>query len=149
MENKTNVVIAGEIITLRATDSPEYLQQLSLYVDGKLAEIKAKNVTAAINDRVRTLLIALNIADDYFKANDKYERLDKVHKILAKEAEKLRVENAKLEKKFSQVQAELATTRKEYDEFVHNFDNPTLKPIENGNSNGNNVLSLPKNRKAN
>ncbi|MDR0273549.1 MAG: cell division protein ZapA [Clostridiales bacterium] len=136
MENKVDVVIGGEIITLKSSEQPDYLQRLARYADHKIEEIKAKSVMAAIDDNVRTLLIALNIADDYHKALDKFQRLDSLHKRLVHEVSKLQEENSALNEKVRKLEAELAKTSAELDEFIKSFD------TENAPE-GENILTLP------
>jgi cell division protein ZapA len=144
MENKVDVVIGGEIITLRSGEQPDYLQRLARYADQKIDEIKAKSVTAAIDDRAKTLLIALNIADDYHKAMDRFQRLDTAHKALVAEMGKLQDENkgvkAKLkavEDELAKMEKELSKTKKELDAFIKSFD---AKEVPEGE----NILTLPK-----
>jgi cell division protein ZapA len=144
MDNKVNVVMGGQIITLKSNEPPEYLQRVAHYADQKIEEIKSKSVMAAIDDHVRSLLVALNIADDYHKASDKYQRLDSLHKRLVHEMGKLQEENTRLAAQMKEMQAELAKTKKELDEFINSFD------AEN-TPEGENILTLPaknQNRKA-
>jgi cell division protein ZapA len=144
MDNKVDVVMGGEIITLKSTEPSDYLQRLARYADQKIEEIKSKSVLASIDDNARSLLVALNIADDYHKALDKYQRLDSLHKRLVHEMGKLQEENAQLAIQMKEMQAELTKTKKELDEFIHSFD------AENAPE-GENILTLPaknQNRKA-
>ena len=140
MDNKVDVVMGGEIITLKSSEPPDYLHRIASYADKKIDEIKAKSVVAAIDDQMRTLLIALNIADDYHKALDKYKSLESLHKRIVVEMGKLQEENAQLASQMKEMQAELAKTKKELDEFINSFD------AENAPE-GENILTLPNNRK--
>ncbi|MCL1863132.1 MAG: cell division protein ZapA [Defluviitaleaceae bacterium] len=117
MENKVDVVIGGEIITLKSGEQADYLQRIARYTDKKIQDIKSKSVTAAIDDHVCSLLIALNIADDYHKALDKHQKLDAAHKELVEERDKLK--------------EELGKTKKELDEFVKSFDAKNAPEAEN------------------
>lgn len=135
MDNKVNVVIGGEIITLKSSEQADYLQRLARYADQKIDEIKTKSVTAAIDDRARALLIALNIADDYHKALDKYTKLDALHKNFILEMGKLQEENAKMAAKLKELESELAQTKKELDDFINSFEEDEKD----------NVLTLPQN----
>ena len=66
--NSTEVLIGGKVITLSGFESEEYLQRISTYLNHKIAEctsIKGYNRQTA---ETRSTLLALNIADDYFKA---------------------------------------------------------------------------------
>lgn len=122
MDNKINVVIGGEIITLKSSEQADYLQRIARYTDKKIEEIKSKSVTAAIDDHVRSLLIALNIADDYHKTLDKLQKLDAAHKEILIERDKLK--------------EDLERAQKELDEFMKSFDAKNAPDAEN-------IISLP------
>ena len=136
MDNKVDVVIGGEIISLKSTEQADYMQRLARYVDQKISEIKAKSVNAAIDERVRALLIALNIADDFCKNVDKYQRLDAVHKKFVAEMGRMQEENTRLSTNLREVQEELYRTKAELDEIMKKLD-------EEAPSDPDNVIPLP------
>ncbi len=72
-EGVTEVQIFGERYALRATDSPEYLNRVAEYVDGKFHEV-AKESPALTPVKV-AVLASLNIADDLFKKDEAKERI--------------------------------------------------------------------------
>ena len=111
MDNKISVVICGEIFSLRSGENPDHVQRLARYVDGKLTDIMSKSISAAIDDKARTFILALNIADDYMKSNDKLARLDAVHKKFVAEMGRLQDENAKLNQSLKETRAELEKER--------------------------------------
>ncbi len=74
-EEVTEVQIFGERYTLRATDSPEYLNRVAEYVDGKFHEV-AKESPALTPVKV-AVLASLNIADDLFKRREANARIEK------------------------------------------------------------------------
>jgi cell division protein ZapA len=74
-EEATEVQILGERYTLRATDSPEYLNRVAEYVDGKFHEV-AKESPALTPIKV-AVLASLNIADDLFKRDEAKARIEK------------------------------------------------------------------------
>ena len=75
--NKLDVLICGDTITLKSRESKEHIFKLADYVNLKLRNLIAKSTTAAVDDRMRTILVALNIADDYFKTQGALENLQK------------------------------------------------------------------------
>jgi len=85
--NRVEVVIGGEIVTLKSKEKPEYLQKLANYVDQKMRAVKAHSLHASIDDHIKALLIALNIADDYFKTKQALEAKEKELKKTSKELE--------------------------------------------------------------
>ena len=112
MDNKVNVVFCGEIYSLRSGENPNHMTRLATYVDGKMTEIMSKSISAAIDDKARTFILALNIADDYVKAHDKLVRLDAVHKKFVAEMGRLQEENTKLNQRLIEVQTELETMKR-------------------------------------
>lgn len=59
------VVIRGETYTIRAEEPPEYIESLAEFVDSKLEEIA--QATGTKDDRKLAILVALNLADEFFK----------------------------------------------------------------------------------
>jgi len=119
---KMDVVIAGEIVTLKSTEDADHLHRIARYVDQQIAEISAASQTSLMDERVRTLLIALNIADDCFKKMDNFRDTEKANRKLQKELSKAHEENAQLQQKIKELQSELADTREELEDFIENFD---------------------------
>ena len=124
MKNKVDVVISGKVITIRSEESAEYLQKIALYVDQKIDALKAQNLSAVVDDRLRTLLIALNLADDYFKIKDKHTAQEMISTKLSIENDKMEKENITLKDQVQKLQTELTQVTTEFEEFLHNFDNP-------------------------
>ena len=119
MDNKVSVVFCGEIYSLRSGENPDHMQRLARYVDSKMSEILSKSVSAAIDDKARTFVLALNVADDYMKSHDKLARLDAVHKKFVAEMGRLQEENTRLNRKLIEVQTELeACKRTQLQELV-------------------------------
>ena len=135
MANKVDVVICGEVITLKSNEEEAHLQRIARYIDQKMAGLMAANATASINEKIRTLLIAVNVADDYFKTADSLARTNAEHEKYINEIGRMHQENILLKEKLYELQAELTRTRAEYEEFIMEFDK---RPNENAN-----VLPLP------
>ena len=67
-KNKTQVIIAGKIYTLSGYESEEYLQKVATYINNKIAEFKKLDGYNHQTKENKSILLELNIADDYFKA---------------------------------------------------------------------------------
>lgn len=67
-KNFTEVLIGGKVFTLSGFESEDYLQKVSTYLNHKLDELGASDGYRKQNAETRGILLALNIADDYFKA---------------------------------------------------------------------------------
>ena len=66
--NSTEVLIGGKVITLSGFESEEYLQRISTYLNHKITECASIEGYNRQTPETRNTLLALNIADDYFKA---------------------------------------------------------------------------------
>jgi len=115
------------VITIRSEESAEYVQKIAMYVDQKIEMLKSKNVSAVVDDRLRTLLIALNLADDYFKIKDQHTAQEVINKTLTDDAARYEKENAFLKNQIIILQDELDKVTAEYEEFLRNFDNAEVE----------------------
>ncbi|MCL2616112.1 MAG: cell division protein ZapA [Defluviitaleaceae bacterium] len=89
---KLEVVIAGEIIILSADESAEYMQRVARYIDKKMLELGREKKVVSFNSFAKTLLLAINIADDLFKEMDTNEGIRMEYATLQTEHAKLRDE---------------------------------------------------------
>lgn len=70
-KNETQVEIGGKTYTLSGYESEEYLQKVASYINGKITEFKKSEAFRRQTVDVQAVMIELNIADDYFKADRK------------------------------------------------------------------------------
>ena len=69
------VVINGKVYTLSGYEGEEYLQNVATYINGKISECKASDQYRRMNAEYQGVLLALNIADDYFKAKSQADNM--------------------------------------------------------------------------
>lgn len=81
----TEVLIGGKVYTLSGFEGEEYLQKVSSYLNHKITECTNSEGYRKQSADTRNVLLALNIADDYFKAKTQAEKLER--EIEAKEKE--------------------------------------------------------------
>lgn len=72
----TQVVIDGNVLTLSGYESLEYLQTVAAYLNQKISEVKSTESYRRGDRDKRTLMVQLNIADDYFKEKKQKELLE-------------------------------------------------------------------------
>ena len=70
------VIIDGKVVNVSAEESLEYMQKVALYVNNKISEIRMSEYYNRLSQDDKSLLLNLNIADDYFKAKDKVDKLE-------------------------------------------------------------------------
>ena len=132
-KNNTEVLIGGKVFTLSGFESEEYLQKISSYLNHKIEECSNTEGYKKQSAETRSILLALNIADDYFKAKrhattseadveakDK-EMYDLKHELISvqlrlenaeKEADSLKEENNELQKQIVKLETELKNRKK-------------------------------------
>lgn len=122
------VVIDGEVYELASDENPEYVQSVATYIDGKIKEIYRKRNNIYINTKLKSLFIALNIADDLFKERKNVETIKKENKELNEslvdymdENAKLIQENTMLKEKISLLEKEMIDVKKDLRHFLENF----------------------------
>ena len=76
-KTSTEVVIDGKVYTLSGYEGEDYLQKVASYINGKISELEAVEEYRHITPNMKNTLIQLNIADDYFKAKNQIEKLER------------------------------------------------------------------------
>ena len=129
-KNYTEVLIGGKVFTLSGFESEDYLQKVSTYLNHKLDECSNSEGYRKQSAETRSILLALNIADDYFKAKklgdnlsleakDK-EMYDLKHELISvqiklenaeKAMDKLKEENKELQMKIVQLETEIKNNK--------------------------------------
>ena len=72
-KNQTQVVINGQIFVISGYESEEYIQKVGYYLNNKLTEIQKLESYKRQSNDMKSILVQLNIADDYFKAKKQAE----------------------------------------------------------------------------
>lgn len=132
-KNYTQVIIGGKVFTLSGYESEEYLQRVSTYLNHKIAECASVEGYRRQSAEMRNTLLALNIADDYFKAKRQgsileqdmeqknKEMYDLKHELIStqikcegleQELERLRDENQKLQMQIVKLDVEMKNRKK-------------------------------------
>lgn len=93
-KNKVEVRIGGKDYTLVGVESEEYIQKVALYIDKKMNEIM--RVNNKLSTSMASVLSAVNVADDYFKAYENVINLNKELKAANEEIGRLKEENRRL-----------------------------------------------------
>ncbi len=68
VKNDVEVLIDGKKYTISGFGSPEYIQKIATYINSKYAEFNKSEVFHRINMDYKSVMLAVNIADDYFEA---------------------------------------------------------------------------------
>ena len=93
----TEVLIGGKVYTLSGFEGEEYLQKVSSYLNHKITECANSEGYRKQSADTRNVLLALNIADDYFKAKKQGDSLESDIELKDKEMYELISAQIKLE----------------------------------------------------
>ncbi len=69
-------MIDGQILTVGGYESEEYLQSIANYVNRKIDELNGLQGYRRMSADLKKAMIAINIADDYFKAKERLQELE-------------------------------------------------------------------------
>ncbi len=69
------VVLNDRIYTLSGYENDDYIQRVVNYINEKLAECKTSEQFKRMSKEHQNMLVALNIADDFFKIKNQAENL--------------------------------------------------------------------------
>lgn len=72
----TEVIIGGKVFTLSGYESEEYLQKVASYINNKVNEYSRMDSFRRQSPDTQSVLLQLNIADDYFKAKNQISALE-------------------------------------------------------------------------
>ena len=132
---ETEVIINGKQYSLVGYESEEYLQKVASYINSKYAEVRAQKWYKDISADMRSVVLEINLADDYFKMKSKLsevtdeaeDRDNEIYKLkhdliaaqgeiqdLQRKIEKLQQANLDEQKKTVRLETELNGYKKKY-----------------------------------
>ena len=114
-KNYTEVLIDGTIYTLGGTEGEPYLQKVAAYLNDKIGKIRKQNGFTKQSAEYQALMIELNIADDYFKEQDRADLLAEQKAAMEKDAYSLKHELITTQMKLESDQEELEHFRRKSD----------------------------------
>ena len=79
------VVIGGKPYTLSGYESSDYLQRIAMHINGKIAEFRAQEGYARLETELKNVLLAINLSDDYQKAQNTIRELKQDNEDMEKE----------------------------------------------------------------
>lgn len=75
-KHTVKVLIDGKVLTLGGYESEDYLQHVAYYLNSKVEELKEMPGYNRQSADVKSTLLALNVADDYFKAKAQVDAME-------------------------------------------------------------------------
>ena len=119
-KKSTQVIIGGKVYTLSGYEEEDYLQRVATYINEKISEFGELEGYKHLPADMRTMLLELNIADDYFKAKSKVDQLERDIAIKDDELYKLKHELISGKVKSEEIEKKLEELEKENKELLLN-----------------------------
>lgn len=129
----TEVIIGGKVFTLSGYESEEYLQKVASYINNKVNEYSKVDSFRRKPLDTQSVLLQLNIADDYFKAKKQISVLEEELQRKEKElydlkheliSSQIRLEN--LEKDSKEMEIQLRENAKQIEKLEKEQKNKKL-----------------------
>lgn len=129
----TEVIIGGKVFTLSGYESEEYLQKVASYINNKVNEYSKVDSFRRKPLDTQSVLLQLNIADDYFKAKKQISVLEEELQRKEKElydlkheliSSQIRLEN--LEKDSKEMEIQLRENAKQIEKLEREQKNKKL-----------------------
>lgn len=117
-KNYTQVLIDGKIYTLGGSEEEGYLQKAASYVNEKKSQMRKIPGYSKQNADYQTVMMELNIADDYFKAMERADGMERQKNELEKEAYSLKHEMVSTQMKLEAVLKDLEERQREMDKLA-------------------------------
>lgn len=76
VKTEAKVIVGGKVFTISGYESEEYLQKVASYINSKYNEVASDDGYKLLTRDYQSLLIQINLADDYFKAKNQIDLLN-------------------------------------------------------------------------
>lgn len=117
----TEVIIGGKVFTLSGYESEEYLQRVASYINNKMSEYSKVDSFRRQPLDTQSVLLQLNIADDYFKAKRQISMLEEDISVKEKELYDLKHELVAAQIKLESTEKSVRNLQSELQENAKNI----------------------------
>lgn len=118
-KNDVEVVIGGKQYTLSGYESSEYLQKIATHINEKLSELREQDGYTKLDSDVKNILLAINLADDFYKAQKTADNLQKANQDLEKEIFDMKHDMIAMQNQIEGKDKQLETLEKEKTDSEH------------------------------
>lgn len=121
-KNYTQVLIDGKIYTLGGSEDEGYLQKTASYVNDKIAAVRKIPDFAKQSAEYQMAMIELNLADDYFKAQERADTMERLKDDMEKETYSLKHELVSTQMKLEAVLKDLEDRQRQLEELSRKLE---------------------------
>ena len=136
-KNYAEVLIDGVVYTLGGTEDEAYLRRVAAYLNEKIGTIKKQRGFSRQNADYQNLMIHLNIADDYFKEQERADMLSGQKALLEKEAYSLKHELITMQMRMEAMDKEMQEEKARAEDLVKKATGTVSGADVNGHRKGN------------
>ena len=113
------VVIGGRQYTLSGYESSEYLQKIATHINEKISALREQDGYARLETDMKNILLAINLSDDYHKAQNTIQDLRQENADMEKELFDMKHEMISMQTKLQEAQNGQKDLEKENSESEH------------------------------
>lgn len=113
-QTDTDVIINGKKYTLSGYESNEYMQRVASYLNKKHTELAAQTDLRYLDKETQSILMQLNIADDYFKLKNQMKNKENEGDTKNNEIFDLKHEIISLQTKLEACEKELSAAKESF-----------------------------------
>ena len=111
--NDVEVLINGNKYTISGFESDEYLQKVATYINEKYTEFKKKEYYNNFDFELRNILLAINMADDFFKMEKKAKEQSEQSDRKDKQLFNMKHEIVELKEKLEEAEKQIEELKKQ------------------------------------
>lgn len=115
--NDVEVIINNKHYTLCGYESDEYMQKIAACINNKYSELKLQEGYNNLDTEMKNVLLAINLADDYYKVQKQINELEAATEVKDKEIFDMKHEMIALQTKLESVEAKLEDVKSNYDKL--------------------------------
>lgn len=121
IKTDTEVIIGGKVLTLSGYESEEYLQKVASYINNKVTEYQKLDGFRRQSIDTQSVLLQLNIADDFFKSKKQIALMEEDLAAKDKELYDLKHELIAAQIKLESTEKAMKVMQKELNENAKNI----------------------------
>lgn len=118
-KNDVEVIINGKQYTISGYESSEYLQRIATHINEKYAAFKEEEGYLRLDAEMKNILLAINLTDDYYKAQETVQNLQKEKEDLEKEIFNMKHDMIAMQTKSEKQEKEIEELKKGKTESEH------------------------------